>query len=376
VGFLAIDIGFSLYNPGRLNAVLPFSVMKIIGGDIQVQDRDALAWETAADGVELEPGSRVRTDDNGYVSLSFFQGTTATLAPGTDVIISNLENDQENRLNGVTLRQKSGKTWNQVARLFDDSYHFLIETPSADINVRGTLFAAEVDEEGKTTVQTAEGSVSVSAQGKEVQVTAGQQTTVMPGCAPSEPEPIPPAGSEMVLTIVKATGLVTSPAGLSAGFLPDGTSLNQIVGSRLSDPGAEAQTVRIPEPEAGPYTVELNGIDGETAGVSVDAYAEGKPSMHYTENVSIEDNLMLKLHLDVLNGLLGNADDVKPAPAATTLAPLKTTPSDPVPADTETAADENQSLPGEAAYLDAKWVIIGGIAVVLVAILVIAWKKM
>lgn len=372
MGFLAIDIGFSLYNPDRLNDVLPFSVLRVIGGDIWVQDRHALAWEQAVDGTTLEPGSRVRTNDDGYVSLSFYQGTTATLEPGTDVIIAGLENDREKQLNGVTLRQKLGKTWNQVDKL-DDSSRFKIETPSADIKVWGTLFAAEVDENGKTTVQTTEGTVSVSAQGKEVQVAAGQQTTVMPGCAPSAPEPIPPPGSEMVLTIDKATGLVIDPSGLSTGYLPDGTPLNQINGSRLSAWEADSQTVRIPEPETGPYTIQLNGLDGEAAGVSVEAHAEGKPAMYYNDNVTVENNLMLKLHLDVLNGLLGNADEIKPVPAATSAAnPDAMTP------ETVAAgpAATGESLVNEGGDLDAKWVIIGGIVTILVVMLIVAWKKM
>jgi len=376
VGFLAIDIGFSLYSPGRLNAVLPFSVLKVIGGDIQVQDRNSLAWETAADGASLEPGSRLRTDDNGYVSLSFFQGTTATLEPGTDVIISGLDNDGENQLNGVTLRQKSGKTWSQVTRLEDDSYYFTIETPSADIKVRGTLFSTEVDKDGQTTVQTTEGAVSVSAQGEEVQVGAGQQTIVMPGQAPSAPEPIPPAASEMVLTMDGTTGLLIAPSGSSTGYLPDGTPLNQIIGSRLFMAENESQIVSIPEPDAGPYTVELNGMGGEEAGVSVDAYAEGKLTMHYAENVSAGDNLMLKLHLDILNGLLGNADDVKPAPAPTVAPPEKTAPPGPSPAGPEPPVNTEQPDFSGDSYLDVTWLIIGGIVVVLVALLVIAWKKM
>lgn len=213
MGFLAIDIGFSLYNPNRLNPVLPFSTLKIIGGNTQVQTKYSLTWEKAVDGMVLEPGSRVKTDSGSYASLSFSQGTTTKLEPGTDVIVAKLEINPDNELNAVTLKQQSGKTWNQVTRLADDSYHFQIQTPSADVKVRGTLFATEVDEMGKTTVQTTEGSVNVSAQGKEVQVPAGQQIIVTPGAAPSAPSPIPPARNEAAATskaTPKETALPTS----------------------------------------------------------------------------------------------------------------------------------------------------------------------
>ncbi|OGO07562.1 MAG: hypothetical protein A2Y92_06075, partial [Chloroflexi bacterium RBG_13_57_8] len=142
--FLAVDIGFSLYNPDRLNAVLPFSVLKVIGGGVQVQSRYTMAWEKAVDGMALEPGSRVRTEAGGHAALSFFQGTTAKLEPGTDVIIAGMENKTTEEIESVTLRQQSGKTWNQVDPLGES--HFQIETPSAAVQVHGTLFATEVDE--------------------------------------------------------------------------------------------------------------------------------------------------------------------------------------------------------------------------------------
>jgi hypothetical protein len=366
-----VDVGFSLYNPNRLNAVQPFSVLKVIGGDIQVQSRYTLAWERAVDGMSLEPGSRVRTEANGYASLSFFEGTTAKLEPGTDVIIAKLENNQENQLSGVTLRQQSGTTWNQVTRLEDNGYHFQIETPSAQVMVHGTLFATEVDDSGKTTVQTTEGTVSVSAQGQEVQVPAGQQTTVKPGDAPAAPEPMPTPGSEILLTIDKPkAGLITDPTGSSTGYLPDGTAVNQIPGSQLSAPDAAMQTVRIPDPYAGEYALLLHGVTG-MANVSIEAFADGKPTASFTDNVSTDNNLLLKLHLDVLNGLLGRSEDIKPTPAAT----AKATATTPPQTHPQAMPDTKESWFSADGKIDNKWVIIGGISVLLIGILLIVWKK-
>jgi len=90
MGFLAVDIGFSLYNPNRLNPVLPFSTLKIIGGNTQVQTKYSLTWEKAVDGMVLEPGSRVKTDSDSYASISFSQWTATKLDPGTDVIVAML----------------------------------------------------------------------------------------------------------------------------------------------------------------------------------------------------------------------------------------------------------------------------------------------
>jgi len=388
MGFLAIDIGFSLYNPNRLNPVLPFSTLKIIGGDTKVQTKYSLTWEKAVDGMVLEPGSRVKTASGSYASISFSQGTTTKLEPGTDIIVAKLEINPDNELNAITLKQQSGKTWNQVTRLADDSYHFQIQTPSADVKVRGTLFATEVDETGKTTVQTTEGSVKVSAQGKEVQVPAGQQTTVAPDAAPAAPAPLPPARNEIVLTISQpAFGLIVDPSGSSIGYLPDGTTVNQIAASQLSPPEAASQTVRIREPYNGDYTLILRGVADSSTTLSVEAFAEGKSTLYYSQscNVTTENTFILKLHLDVLNGLLGKANDAKftppesqTVPAATT---SKATPKDTTPTTSKVNNQEKTSGQPESWFhlgdndIDNQWVVISGIVVLLAGLLVLAWKK-
>jgi hypothetical protein len=264
------------------------------------------------------------------------------------------------------------------------------------VKVRGTLFATEVDEAGKTTVQTTEGSVNVSAQGKEVQVPAGKQTTVAPGAAPSSPAPIPPARNEIVLTISKpATGLLVDPSGSSTGYLPDGEPLNQIAGSQLSSPDSSYQTVRIREPYAGDYTLILRGVADGSTSLSIEAFAEGKSTLFYTEscNVTTENSFVLKLHLDVLNGLLGKANETKSTspgsqtePAATT---IKTASKDTGAATSTEDNKEKTAISGKeetpcqkeswfrigGGYIANKWVIITCMVVFLAGILLIVWKR-
>ena len=95
--FLAVDVGFSLYNPDRLDSTLPVCTLNIISGSIQVQTKDTVTWVKAEDGMTLEPGSRVRTDTDSHASLTFSQGTTTKLEPGTDLIVTNLEGEQDDQ---------------------------------------------------------------------------------------------------------------------------------------------------------------------------------------------------------------------------------------------------------------------------------------
>lgn len=398
--FLAVDIGFSLYNPNRLNYTLPFGTLDIIGGNVQVQTKDSLAWERAEDGMMLEPGGRVRTAPDSRASISFSQGTTTKLEPGTDLIVAKLEGNQDKEFDTILLKQQSGKTWNQVAKQ-DDSYHFQIQTPSADVKVHGTLFVTEVDKSGKTFIQTTEGSVSVSAQGQEVQVPAGQQTMVEPGAAPSMPAPMPPATNELVFTIGKpAVGLVVDPSGSSAGYLPNGLPLNQILGSQVSSPEGSSQTVRIREPNSGEYTIILRGVaDGNTS-FSVEGFAEGTHTFTYAEscNITSINQTVLKLHVDVLGGLLQgatvlNLKSLESKAGEATTATLKTasgeteytsspqnSPDNGKESPTtskkkETSGQKETGFHLVSGYTASGWVTITSIVVLLAGILVIVFRK-
>ena len=366
-----------------------------------MQTKDSLTWRKAEEGMMLEPGSRVRTAPDSRASISFSQGTTTKLEPGTDLIVAKLEGTQDKKFDTILLKQQSGKTWNQVAKQADDDYYFQIQTSSADVKVHGTLFTTEVDKSGKTFVQTTEGSVSVSAQGQEVQVPAGQQTMVEPGAAPSVPAPMPPAINELVFTIGRpALGLVVDPSGSSAGYLPNGLPLNQILGSQVSSPEGSSQTVRIREPNAGEYTIILRGVaDGNTS-FSVEGFAEGTNTFTYTEscNITSINETVLKLHVDVLDGLLQgatmlNLKSLESKAGEATAATVKTasgeteytsSPQDsPDNGKESPAASEKKETSGQketgfhlvSGYTASGWVTITSVVVLLAGILVIVFRK-
>jgi len=159
LAFLAIDVGFSLYRNDRFDEASPVCTLNVLSGDVKVLPADAYMWEQVEDGIVLEPGSRIKTGANSYASLAFSEGTTTSIEPDTDLIIDQLGNGDSTQANSILLKQRSGKTWNQVAKRSEDDSSFQIQTTSASIVVYGTLFSTEVDESGATLVQTAEGSL-------------------------------------------------------------------------------------------------------------------------------------------------------------------------------------------------------------------------
>lgn len=400
VMFLAADVGFSLYNPDRIDTTPPICTLNIIGGNIQVQTKDALTWADAEDGMILEPGSRVMTEADSYASLTFSEGTTTKLEPDTEMIVSKLEGNQDNQPGTVVLKQRTGKTWNQVSKRPDDSGSFRIETSSAEIVVHGTLFSTEVDESGKTLIQTTEGLVNVNAQGQAVLVAEGQQTEVEAGAAPSIPAAMPPARSELVFTMSEpVVGLVVDPSGSMTGYLADGSPLNQICGSRLSSPEDARNTIRISEPGTGEYSVILHSTIDSDSTVSVEGFAEGKSTFLHTEscNITAANEMVLKLHLDVLDGLMLGAavqkpgqTEVEPAYVASNLKTAgmeaeaaASTPEVPHDDKATPVESENKEVSGEQSlwynaesdYKLSPWIVICGVIMLFGVIFTIVWRK-
>jgi hypothetical protein len=315
---LAVYAGFSLYSPDRLTLSSPFCVLDIIRGDVLVLKKDALSWEKAGNGMILEPGSRIKTAADADAVVTFTRGTTTKLEPGTDLIIDQIDDSQGTQPNAVVLKQESGKTWNQVDKA-EGKASFQIRTTSADIMVHGTLFSTEVDETGKTTVQTTEGRVGVSAGGAEAQVAAGMMTEVKPHGQPSAPVVIPQARNELVITVDQpALGLIKDPSGASSGYLDSGAKVNQIAGSSVSAIGESRQTIRIREPEAGEYNLTLQGITDGTGQVSIEGFIGGKSAFLHIEscNITAARDTLLKLQYNVIDALLQRTDASNPGIAA------------------------------------------------------------
>ena len=106
------------------------------------------------DGMTLETGTRVQIASNSNALITFFNGTTVELEPDTDLVVEQLEVGSQNQPTVIVLRQWFGKTLSRVTQLADPGSKYEIQTPSAYIAVRGTLFVTEVDETGAVRVQT------------------------------------------------------------------------------------------------------------------------------------------------------------------------------------------------------------------------------
>ena len=172
--------------------------LTVLNGAVDVVTPEYEAGQTGVNGMTLEVGTRVITSQDSKALLTFFDGSTLIIEPGTDIEIEELAISDEQSIS-IVLKQWMGKTWSRVVKMTDSGSHYEIQTPSAVAVVRGTYFSTEVDEDGDTQVHTREGLVSVFGLGEnedEVFVSPGRQTKVVLGAPPCRPVFVVPGADD------------------------------------------------------------------------------------------------------------------------------------------------------------------------------------
>jgi ferric-dicitrate binding protein FerR (iron transport regulator) len=133
----------------------------------------------------LESGQRIETPLNGGASLQLSTGTSMALAGRTSFRV-----DSQGSMQRFSLQQ--GELTAHVAKL-TATQRFIIDTPDAEIEVRGTRFRLRVVEQAeicgsgnRTRLEVTEGVVQARAGGTSVDVKAGES---WPADCTAKPEP-------------------------------------------------------------------------------------------------------------------------------------------------------------------------------------------
>ncbi len=158
---------------------------------VDYRPADSEEWQ-AITGVQTVGGEdAIRTDASGRALLNFYTGTEVEILPGSEVVVTQLEETAEGG-HIVLLNQLSGETQHHVALVADTGSRYEINTPSANLVVRGTVFGVAVQPDGATTVQVREGVVQARAGEQTVEVSAGEALDILPDeTIPGTPYPIP-----------------------------------------------------------------------------------------------------------------------------------------------------------------------------------------
>ncbi len=240
--------------------------------EVQVQ-RPGEAFITVTGDVPVRLGDRIRTGPEGYATVTYFDGSTTTLDPGTDIILRRLDKLPDGGAQ-ISFHQEAGRTWNRVQHLVDANSRFEGTTASAVAFVRGTEFILTVTGDGRTIVEAVSETTFVEANGVTVELPPGFLTTVTQGQAPATPVPAPPARFGFRIDVQgPAQPFLVDNVNRSAGFQPDtGIYGSQIPGAKLTA-GDGSVSLLVPNPvsryellitavgNGGAYTVTITSLE-------------------------------------------------------------------------------------------------------------------
>jgi len=184
--------------------------------------RAGAAFAPALDGEVYATGDLVRANVEGRAVLTFFDGSSLSVDPGSQVKVVALNRVSADGIQ-VTIEQSLGRSWSSVQKLKTPDSRYEVRTPSTVAVVRGTGFLTFVQQLAtggtQTTYQVDEGTLLVNANaGGSVTVPAGSQVTIAEGAqAPASATPITPSPRLEINGSAGLGFLLVAPTGQSCG---------------------------------------------------------------------------------------------------------------------------------------------------------------
>ena len=225
VVFLLIVAGVAafLYLPrgGAITSAQNAATLAILNTAIEGA-RAGAAFAPALDGELYATGDLVRANVDGRAVLTFFDGSSLSVDPGSQVKVVALNRVSSDGIQ-VTIEQTLGRSWQSVQKLKTPDSRYEVRTPSTSAVVRGTGFLTSVQQLAsggtQTTYQVDDGTLQVNATaGGTVSVPAGTQVTIAEGArAPASATPIPPSPRLEISSTGGLGFLVVAPTGQACG---------------------------------------------------------------------------------------------------------------------------------------------------------------
>jgi hypothetical protein len=187
VNFIVIFV-MLLMSSGCGGHYQELTVLSNVSGNVSVLKEGSRTPVNGKIGMNIKKGDIVMAGDNSTATITFFEGSTIDLNPGTRIEINTLDKSQSDSVI-ILLEQTLGESISHVKKLTDPKSRYEIETVAATAAVRGSTMIVYVASNGITSVGNEEGLISVIAQNIELQIPEGEHSIVVPGEAPGEPEP-------------------------------------------------------------------------------------------------------------------------------------------------------------------------------------------
>ncbi|TGE31852.1 FecR domain-containing protein [Desulfosporosinus sp. Sb-LF] len=182
-----------ILSPKKASAAQPTVKLSSVKGEVIIKIGGGLREFPAVDGTELVQGDWLRTGKNGTAKLSYEDGTEATIGASSYINIQQLTSSDtisvsSRRQARITswkdghqssIQLWAGSVWSKVKSLvnIDDKYE--VETPTAVMGVRGTLYLVSIDQEtGSTQSDVIDGTVGVTQNNEDTKAAPVQLVTM------------------------------------------------------------------------------------------------------------------------------------------------------------------------------------------------------
>jgi len=173
-----VGCGQNSSNPSTL------TILSITEGDVFVTKAGADDWIEAEVGMSLEDGDITKTGDDSSAEITFFDGSTVELQPGTEVEIASLD-IADTGSTTITLEQTIGATISRVINIIDPASSYEVETATGAAAVRGSVLVVCVTSNGTTWIANQKGNIWTRAQGVELQVPEKRKCILKPLVPPA-----------------------------------------------------------------------------------------------------------------------------------------------------------------------------------------------
>lgn len=285
VAAVALGFGLALFlgaaGIGRdTKALGAGTTLTVLSGAVSVRHAGG-DFTTAVDGEVLTDGDAVHTGPDGRAVLTYFEGSSVTIEPSTDLAI-----DSATALSDgstvVRMTQLAGRTWHVVTKLITGGSKYEVRTPASTASVRGTEFQVDASND-ETTVTTTEGTVvaqvadpSAPGTSVDVPVTAGTTHTQPRNAPPARPRPAPEPDRKVTVTVGASNTLIVDPLGRTNGVTKDGKLVVQTPGAQVKRDGGRI-VITLPNLPDGALAARVEKRDGGDDGdVDVKATVEEK----------------------------------------------------------------------------------------------------
>jgi hypothetical protein len=281
------------------------TTITIISGDIHVRHGASGSFLLATDGQVLAAGDTVRTGEASRAVLTYFEGSTVSVEPNTELTIESASSSSDGSTI-VVMRQSVGRTWHVVSKLLSGGSKYEVKTPASTASVRGTAFQVDCDSE-RTVITTSEGAVVARVadpdrlgQTVDVPVPAGKRHEQKKNARPAPVADAPQPERTLTLTVDGQNSLLIDAQGRTNGIDKSGKKRIETPGARIVKMDDGKLRIVLPNVSDGRLETQVRAAGGMDVGVRATVEQRGGEPVKVESKVRADTSGNGRANLDVL----------------------------------------------------------------------------